>query len=115
MPVEGYEIHMGTTCSHTGDNRSVVQINSINGKNSDITDGLISGDGYVWGSYLHGLFDNPVFRAEFLKQLKPALAKIFQRPNMEIIEEFRDRQYELLADHFEKNLDMDKILQILAI
>ncbi len=36
----------------------------------DHRDGAISSDGKVWGSYIHGLFDNDAFRACFLRHLR---------------------------------------------
>ena len=36
----------------------------------DHRDGAISSDGKVWGSYIHGLFDDPAFRRCFLRHLR---------------------------------------------
>jgi adenosylcobyric acid synthase len=30
----------------------------------------VSGDGLVWGTYIHGLFDSAAFRREFLNPLR---------------------------------------------
>lgn len=59
--IDGYEIHIGQTkgadCSRpfskTGSGR----------------EGALSADGLVMGTYMHGLFGNDAFRAEFLKKL----------------------------------------------
>ena len=112
MPVDGYEIHMGKTSAEE-QIQSAIAIDTLNGKAVSQSDGFVSGDNNVWGSYLHGLFDSPEFRSAFLHQLKPELADKFPQPDMEIIDEFRDRQYNLLAEHFEGNLDMEKLMEIL--
>jgi adenosylcobyric acid synthase len=33
-------------------------------------DGAKSEDGLVWGTYLHGVFDTPLFRRDFLNALR---------------------------------------------
>lgn len=111
QPVDGYEIHMGSTYSQENLD-SVVKIETINNENREQLDGYRSTDGRVWGTYLHGLFDSPPFRASFLQELRPDLTDKFPAPDMEKIEEFRERQYNLLAEHFLKNLDMDKLSEI---
>ena len=49
-PVEGYEIHVGTTTG-VDDYRPAVDL-------GDRTDGVVSDDGQIFCTYLHGLFDN---------------------------------------------------------
>jgi adenosylcobyric acid synthase len=50
-PVSGYEIHMGVS-SGPALQRPAVQL-------AERTDGAISADGQILGTYLHGLFDHP--------------------------------------------------------
>src|SRR5437879_13206851 len=50
--------------------RPVFQILAEMGNPTERLDGAKSEDGLVWGTYLHGVFDAPVFRREFLNVLR---------------------------------------------
>ena len=64
-----YEIHMGRT-DGPDTARPVFRIVKEMGSPSDRFDGAKSADGLVWGTYLHGLFDEPAFRRGFLNMLR---------------------------------------------
>lgn len=67
--VVGYEIHMGQTeCAQPTQPR--FRITRESGKATDRLDGAVSADGSVWGTYLHGVFDAPVFRRRILNDLR---------------------------------------------
>jgi adenosylcobyric acid synthase len=67
--VLGYEIHMGQThCLQP--TQPLFRITSEGGEASDRFDGAVSADGSVWGTYLHGVFDAPVFRRRILNDLR---------------------------------------------
>lgn len=63
--LQGYEIHMGRSDSLS----TWLKINTRNGVHCEISDGSISGDGKIWGCYLHGLFGNTSFRHAWLRSL----------------------------------------------
>jgi adenosylcobyric acid synthase len=67
--VPGYEIHMGRT-EGPGTGRPVFQIVDEMGRPTGRVDGARSEDGLVWGTYLHGLFDTPAYRRDFLNALR---------------------------------------------
>jgi len=67
--VAGYEIHMGRTDGPSAA-RPVFQILTEMGRPTERLDGAKSQDGLVWGTYLHGVFDAPLFRREFLNILR---------------------------------------------
>jgi adenosylcobyric acid synthase len=67
--VSGYEIHMGRT-NGPGAVRPVFQVLEEMGKAVDRFDGAKSLDGLVWGTYLHGVFDAPPIRRDFLNALR---------------------------------------------
>jgi adenosylcobyric acid synthase len=67
--VAGYEIHMGQH-DRVPNSRPLLRILSEQGRSVDRFDGCVSDDGLVWGTYVHGLFDAPGFRREFLNQLR---------------------------------------------
>lgn len=105
VKVEGYEIHMGHTTRLT-------DLESVLHKPDGSPDGSRNENGQIWGTYLHGLFDNHTFRQTFLRDLAPDR----YRPDPEdsdTTQMFKDRQYDLLAEHFETHLDMDRLAKIL--
>jgi len=113
LTVDGYEIHTGLT-RRVGPCEPVVRVASRNGRADDDRDGARTGDGRVWGTYLHGLFDEVDFRREFLRRLCPALAEHVPAETAESVAAFRQRQYDLLAEHFRRHLDMDRLVAIVA-
>lgn len=104
--VEGYEIHMGQT-ERANDALPFLQL-------TDCVEGAIAPNGLVFGTYLHGLFDSGSFRKAFL--LKIAAMKsidLYKDMVCEDRRQVKDRNYDLLASHFESNLDVDRILEVM--
>jgi adenosylcobyric acid synthase len=89
--VTGYEIHMGVTTS--GINRDAFD-----------GDGRVSDDGLVFGTYMHGLFQNVSAANALLSYLYRKKALPFTP-----ITSFSVDPYEVLADLFEEHVDMDAI------
>jgi adenosylcobyric acid synthase len=109
-PVEGYEIHMGTTTRGVGV-PAVIRVAVRSGDAVQDGDGARTVDGRVWGVYIHGLFDTPGSRHAFLKTLQPDYeADPLQATESRLA--YRDRQYDLLAQHFRAHLDMTRLLKI---
>ena len=109
--ITGYEIHMGKTVNH--EQQCFSQIFSANEIPVERLDGAISSDGRVIGTYLHGVFDNSIWRRKLLNQVR-------QTKGLSIIEEYampyqdyKNLQYDKLADLLRENLDMEKIYQIM--
>lgn len=67
--VRGYEHHLGRTLLEE-DVQPFATIVRRDHELIDRRDGAISKDGKVWGSYIHGLFDDPAFRRCFLRHLR---------------------------------------------
>jgi adenosylcobyric acid synthase len=101
IPVQGYEIHMGRS---QGSGETVLPLCHIGPEAGGHPDGAISVDGRVWGSYLHGLFDNNTFRHAWLHSLGwQGEGQLFDR----------QRAYNRLADHFRAHLDLAAIRQLI--
>ena len=66
--VRGYEIHTGDTRIRAG-TAPFGEIIERNGRPVSIPDGAAAEDGSVWGSYVHGLFENDGFRHRWLRGL----------------------------------------------
>ncbi len=110
--VKGYEIHNGNTVV----NKSCSQIISVKTKNSksvNYFDGAISKNEKIWGTYIHGLFDENEFRKQFLQRIKPDAELTSNIANEINSAEFKNTQYNLLANHYEKHLDMAIVNELL--
>ena len=106
--IDGYEIHMGQTSRDPG----VSQLASVefrNGQPTQDSDGAVSMDLKTQGTYFHGLFDFPEFRTHFLQSLNPT----YPAEDHQAAQDFKEGQYDLLATHFEKYLDMETLERII--
>ena len=94
--VTGYEIHMGMT--EPGSDREALR-----------GDGRVSEDGLVFGTYLHGLFQNP-------SAANALLLFLYKKKKIpfEPIPLCSEDPYEVLADLFEKHVDMDAVVALLT-
>jgi adenosylcobyric acid synthase len=98
----GYEIHMGETVLGPLA-RPLLQLTRRSGRGASLEDGAVSPDGRVWGSYLHGLFDDEPTRRALLEGLRGTrLAS--SPPSSRTLS--LDAELDRLADHLEKHLDL---------
>jgi len=108
VALHGYEIHMGRTRRAPGA-RAFAHLRAAGGGGAAHPDGAASVDGRVCGTYLHGLFDEPDFRAAFLNRLRGA-AGLPERPARAVVPDI-----ERLADHVEAHLEMDRLDEIIGL
>ncbi len=104
LAVEGYEIHMGIT-KNLGGCQPMIFLED--GR----TDGLAREDFSVFGSYLHGLFDDPAIAGALTRRLMEA--KGIAAGVLVDEETYKNQQYDRLADLLRKSLDMEKVYEIL--
>ncbi|WP_298440245.1 cobyric acid synthase [Geobacter sp.] len=102
----GYEIHLGETILG-GSVRPFARVTARSGKAVEVLDGAVSSDGRVFGTYLHGIFDNAGFRTSFLNRLRRAKG-LEERPAAEPGAD----PFDLLAAHLERHLDMERLFAI---
>ncbi|WP_413730449.1 cobyric acid synthase [Sodalis sp. RH22] len=69
LALSGYEIHMGQTTLGTGA-RPFATLLRQNGRPCRQDDGAVNAAGDVAGSYIHGLFDSPLFTRALLDALR---------------------------------------------
>ena len=98
QPVKGYEMHVGETAGAD----CARPMLDLGGR----PDGAISADGRVMGCYLHGIFASDDFRRAFLKSLKPDFDSNLK------FESRVDAALDALADHLERHVAIDRILEI---
>ena len=110
--LRGYEIHMGKTEFTRPDDRHPFVINERRNEPCKETEGTASADGLVFGTYIHGIFDNDSLRRSLLNALRvrKGLPPISSMRN--VLAE-KQQAYERLADIVEQHLDMDKIKHIM--
>jgi len=105
--VRGYEIHLGTTEYMDGAAPFASILRQTN-ETQALFDGCISEDRRIFGTYLHGLFDQDAFRHAFLCASRAALQMSAPEKLMEWSER-RRQQLDLLADEFGSALDLNAI------
>jgi adenosylcobyric acid synthase len=106
--VAGYEIHMGLT-EPLGPGRPAFEMTSRNGEPTGEMDGWMSPDGRVWGTYLHGLFDNDRFRRDFLAELTPGRPEGKDGVGVLSFKDFQEAQLDRLAGLLRQHLDIARI------
>lgn len=105
----GYEIHMGKSVS-VGSARPLFFIVRRDGKETAVEDGLIHPDGRVWGTYLHGVFDNDPFRREFLREVQARSGKARVALSAQFsYRDWKEEQFDRLAEHVRRHLDIERI------
>jgi adenosylcobyric acid synthase len=113
--VEGYEIHHGRSRAA---GPPLLHLRRRGGRPVAEPDGTCSADGRIWGSYLHGLFENAAFRHRYLAALRgelpPEPAVQEERPG-EPERRFRRQQYDRLADLVRRSLDIPRIYRIIGL
>lgn len=105
LSMSGYEIHMGSTVLIEGTSASPLNM---------LEDGLCDGyivDSTCMGTYIHGILDNPEF-IDFL--LKPFAGKLSETAEAFNYQQFKEEQYDKLAEHVRQHVDMPLIYKILT-
>ncbi len=109
LGVSGYEIHHGRT-QNPKDNRPAFRISERQGEKAEDADGTISEDGRIWGTYIHGVFDEDAFRRDFLNRLrlKKGWPPLSQRATFNL-----DKEFDKLAELLRENMELDLLYKIL--
>jgi len=101
---EGYEIHVGETLYETG----AFPLTDIErqGAAEFVPDGAVSESGRVFGTYVHGFFDNDDFRHGFIQAARDAVDLAPAASYVNINAE-RDARIDRLACHLRNSLNMN--------
>ena len=106
--ISGYEIHMGVTTLDKG-LRPFTRIFRRGAESVSVEDGAVSHDGRIFGTYLHGLFENDSFREIFLNSIRGEKG-IPHRHGAEKAQQ--NDPFDQLAYQFERHLNLPRILEI---
>ena len=107
LPVTGYEIHQGRS-----------QLLELSQEESSTYQplfddpglGIVDATQLIWGSYLHGLFDNGPWRRAWLNHLRHRRGLPSLPTGVANYQEQREAIFNSLADIVEANLDLEPIL-----
>lgn len=111
--LQGYEIHMGQT-ELLEEAPPAFCIHKRSGREVFTPDGAVSKKGFVFGTYLHGIFDNYSFRKVFLKYLFEKKGLTPPEEEEITLADRLNRTYDLLAEVVRENLDMDFIYDLVG-
>jgi adenosylcobyric acid synthase len=105
--IEGYEIHMGITRPVGSLMPLATVVNTISGEASD--GGVFQGN--VYGCYLHGIFDGSA--QSLITALCTAKGIAYQAEGAEHFRDYKERQYDRLAEALRTHIDMKGVYAIL--
>ncbi|MDP2744873.1 MAG: cobyric acid synthase, partial [Dehalococcoidia bacterium] len=106
LPVEGYEIHMGSSLGP--DSQTPFIVHERSGRTCNRMDGCQDSTGQVLGTYIHGLFHNAELRRAMLEQLAGSKGRHLEHgPDFS-----REAEYDKLAELIRRSLDMELIYEI---
>jgi adenosylcobyric acid synthase len=110
--VSGYEIHIGKTIYQAGAKHfAELSPNDAAHESKAVSeDGCISADTRVFGTYLHGLFDDDQFRHQFIRAAR-AFHKLTAPAELKHWKQLREDSLDRLALEVSKTLDMQTIFR----
>ncbi len=111
--LHGYEIHMGHTAFTREADKHPFTVCQRRGKTCASQEGTANAAGNVFGTYIHGVFDNDVFRRSVLNALRHSKGLEALANTRNVMAE-KQQAYEHLADVVENALDMEKLYQIMG-
>jgi adenosylcobyric acid synthase len=112
MELEGYEVHMGVT---TGTDAAPLAsiYNIVTGES--VIDGACRGN--IYGAYIHGIFDTGDAALALVKSLYSAKGLEYTEQTSDSgtssFKQYKERQYDILAEALRRSINMDKLYQIL--
>jgi adenosylcobyric acid synthase len=108
VPVTGYEIRHGSP-EVDGSSRSWFELDDVDGPGPE---GLADPDAGVWGTSLHGLFEEDSFRVAFLRTIAHRRGKRFV-PSGTSFYLARERQIDRMADLVEAHTDLAQLWELI--
>lgn len=105
-PVDGYEIHMGETASSKPVTEIVDSVTGVSKKDGCFKDN-------VYGSYVHGVFDCQATADALVKALAEMKGIDPSSVGKATGKEYKEQQYDLLADTLRAHMDIQKIYEIM--
>lgn len=101
LTVKGYEIHQGVTF---GENKNLVLGEDF----------IFVAKENIFGTYIHGIFDNEEFTRRFLNNIRVKKGLLSLEDKFSFAE-FKEKEYNKLAELLRNNLDISSIYEIMDI
>ena len=111
MTLDGYETHIDVD-EFIGNCVSFLSINGVSGESFPKIAGVRNKEGNVFGSYIHGLFDKDEFAIGFVNNLRKRKGLKPLEPNWKSYKDFKEEEYNRLAEVIRANLDMKAVYDI---
>ena len=83
------------------------------GQKVNYTEGSVNSECNVLGTYLHGIFDDIDFTRTILNNIREMKGLERIDSKVKSFKEFKDKEYDRLADFLREHLDIDRIYQIM--
>lgn len=109
LPVSGYEIHQGR--SHLAEAEAEGNAPTFKPMFDDSNLGVVDTTQSIWGTYLHGIFDNGPWRRAWLNRLRQQRGLKSLPTGIPNYREQREAMFDTLADAVGKHIDLNPILQ----
>ena len=115
-PVRGYEIHMGRTSRGAVSPCFQFEVGETWAGQSTSDEGAASMDGLVWGTSIHGLFDQAGFRRGWLNRARSrkGLPSVSSHESELVTTQLR-AELDRWADHLHEHLNMDLVYASLSV
>lgn len=110
--ISGYEIHMGISTRLDGC-KPFLQIDSRLGERMEVLDGAVNEKGNVFGTYVHGIFDDIDFTRSLLNTIREEKGLNKLESQVKTFGEFKENEYNRLADLIREHIDMKKVYEIM--
>ncbi|MCC3868719.1 cobyric acid synthase [Terrisporobacter mayombei] len=110
--VNGYEIHMGMTTRRENSDDFATVTEKL-GEMVSYEVGSVNNQCNVFGTYLHGVFDDIDFTRTILNNIRKMKNLESIESKVESFDEFKNKEYDKLADFLREHLDMEKIYEII--
>ncbi len=107
----GYEIHMGKT-TLAPSVRPFARIFRRGESSVTVEDGAVSADGRIFGTYMHGIFENARFREIYLNRIRLEKGMPLRRG---VQKQPQNDPFDQLAEQLEKHLDLPLLLTICGV
>ena len=113
MPLHGYEIHSGVTSFDA--KNAMTNIRPIHEAGDEFAEGNqnITYKMNVYGTYVHGVFDGDGIAAKIVEALLAKKGLHMEDVKTINFADYKRQQYDILADAVRKDIDMQKVYEIL--
>lgn len=111
VEIEGYEVHMGQTRIKGGQAQNLTRLDEISGQATDEVSGMCKEN--IYGTYIHGIFDGENVARTLVAALYESKGLTYEEIEALGIKEYKEQQYDLLAQGIRENINMKRLYQIL--